>query len=173
MTSSPDAARPRPLRTIRKRYIGTVSTKGVASLALPRVTFDSVTVVCGVEVTAVDRAGRVVTSADGRRFGYDVLVFATGVRARVPEIPGLTTARLPGGVHLLRTLDDAREITAATVNARRAVVLGAGVLGLEAACGLAQRGLHVTVVHSGSHLMDRQLDAEAAAAVGHGLGRVG
>jgi assimilatory nitrate reductase electron transfer subunit len=145
----------------------------VASLALPRVAFDGVTVACGVEVTAVDRPGRVVTGADGRRFGYDVLVLATGARARVPEIPGLTTDHLPAGVHPLRTLDDAREITAATVNARRAVVLGAGVLGLEAACGLAQRGLHVTVVHRGSHLMDRQLDAEAAAAVGHGLARLG
>ena len=66
-------------------------------------------------------------------------------------------------MHALRTLDDAREIVAATVNARRAVVVGGGVLGLEVACGLARRGLHVTVVHGGAHLMDRQLDAAAAA----------
>jgi assimilatory nitrate reductase electron transfer subunit len=76
-------------------------------------------------------------------------------------------------VHPLRTIDDAREIVAATLNARRAVVLGAGVLGLEAACGLAERGVHVTVVHPAPALMERQLDGEASRAVEAAMGRLG
>ena len=83
-----------------------------------------------------------------------------GARARIPDLFGRRAADdLPAGAHALRTLDDAREIVAATVNAQRAVVVGGGVLGLEVACGLAGRGVHVTVVHGGAHLMDRQLDA--------------
>ncbi|HEY8721057.1 FAD-dependent oxidoreductase [Pengzhenrongella sp.] len=154
----------------------------VASLTLPRVGLRGVQVLSGVVAASIDRSERTITSTDGQEFGYDVLVLATGARARVPELAGLTadgiadedaTDALPAGVHALRTLDDAREIVAATVNARRAVVLGAGVLGLEAACGLARRGLNVTVVHRGSHVMDRQLDTDAAAAVTHGLRRLG
>lgn len=86
--------------------------------------------------------------------------------------PDTDTDLLPG-VHALRTLDDAREIVAAGLNAHRAVVLGGGVLGLEAACGLARRGLCVTLVHAGPHLMDRQLDPAAAEAVTHGLTALG
>ncbi|WP_024287482.1 FAD-dependent oxidoreductase [Cellulomonas sp. KRMCY2] len=140
----------------------------------------------GTTALAIDRVRRSVSTDAAGPVGYDLLVLATGARARVPEIPGLEElagldpldrpmrpGALPAGVHALRTLDDAREIVAATVNARRAVVLGGGVLGLEAACGLARRGLHVTVVHAGPHLMDRQLDREAADAVLHGLDRLG
>ncbi|QTE28246.1 FAD-dependent oxidoreductase [Pengzhenrongella sicca] len=158
----------------------------VASLALPRQELPGVRVLLGAAVAGLDRLERVVTTADGARFGYDVAVLATGARARVPGIEGLPSAAvtagrapaglpagLPAGVHALRTLDDAREIVAATVNARHAVVLGGGVLGLEAACGLARRGLHVTVVHRGLHLMDRQLDPAAAAAVAGGLAALG
>ena len=76
---------------------------------------------------------------------------------------------LPAGVHALRTLDDAREIVAAAVNARRAVVLGGGLLGLEAARGLARRGARR---HRAStprrHLMERQLDATRRAGSSQG-----
>lgn len=168
----------------------------VASLTLPRTTLPGVTVRPGAVVTRIDRVARAVHVAarctaplDGDDMGppraeelagqvpYDVLVLATGARARIPAIAGLDLPDrpegLPAGAHALRTLDDAREIVAATVNARRAVVLGAGVLGLEAACGLARRGVEVTVLHGGGHLMDRQLDAEAADGVVHALGRLG
>ncbi len=95
------------------------------------------------------------------------LVLATGSSARIPPLAGLAGAPgvLPRGVHPLRTIDDAREIVAATLNARRAVVLGAGVLGLEAASGLTQRGCDVTVVHPAAGLMERQLDAGASRVV--------
>ena len=76
-------------------------------------------------------------------------------------------------MHPLRTIDDAREIVAATLNARRAVVLGAGVLGLEAACGLAARGVAVTVVHPAAALMERQLDSDASRVVESAMGSLG
>jgi assimilatory nitrate reductase electron transfer subunit len=138
----------------------------VASLSLPRTLHTGTRVLPGRECVALDRVERVVVDAGGERHPYDVAVLATGARARIPDLRGFgPDGGLPAGVHALRTLDDAREIVAATVNARVAVVAGAGVLGLEVACGLARRGLDVTVVHGGDHLMDRQLDAAAAGTV--------
>ena len=113
----------------------------------------------GVAAAGIDRAARVVLADDGTAHPYDRLVLATGSRARVPDLPGLE--HLPAGVHTLRTLDDAREIVAATLNAPRAVVVGGGVLGVEAALGLAARGLQVALVHGAATPMDRQLDAGA------------
>ncbi len=115
----------------------------------------------GRAATSVDRNGRIVLDAAGIGHRFDVLVFATGSRARIPALDGLASGKLPPGVHALRTLDDAREIVAATMNARSAVVVGGGVLGLEAATGLARRGLSVTLVHAADTLMERQLDASA------------
>lgn len=145
----------------------------VASIMLPRPgdRGPGAAVHAGTTALAIDRGARVVLDDAGAAHRYDALVLATGARARVPDLPGLVP--LPAGAHALRTLDDAREIVAATANARRAVVVGAGVLGLEAACGLAGRGLDVTVVHTGAHVMDRQLDADAAGAVVAGLDRLG
>ncbi|WP_246169605.1 FAD-dependent oxidoreductase [Actinotalea subterranea] len=169
----------------------------VASLTLPSVPAGapgtaSVDVRRGTCAVAIDRERRVVVADDGGTHPYDVLVLATGSRARVPAITGLTAPEdrrdrdvatdgagapprpgLPAGVHALRTLDDAREIVAAAVNAHAAVVLGGGVLGIEAAAGLAGRGVRVTVVHGGPHLMDRQLGPEAAAAAERALDRLG
>ncbi len=137
----------------------------VASITLPGNARRSATeVLPGTRAVTVDRSAGVVHDHAGEQHPYDVLVLATGARARIPDLFGRRgDDGLPAGVHALRTLDDAREIVAATVNARRAVVVGGGVLGLEVACGLAHRGLPVTVVHGGAHLMDRQLDAAAAA----------
>lgn len=144
----------------------------VASLALPALTHERATVRRGAQVLHVDRRTQQVLADDGTTHRYDVLVLATGSAARIPAVRGLGDG-LPAGVHSLRTLDDAREIVAATVNARRAVVVGAGVLGLEAACGLARRGLAVTVVHGGASLMDRQLGADAALVAARTLARLG
>ncbi|MBO3083784.1 FAD-dependent oxidoreductase [Cellulomonas fengjieae] len=136
----------------------------VAAIALPRAAQRGVAeILPGTTAVTVDRCAGVVHDQAGERHPYDVLVLATGARARVPDLFGRRPGDdLPAGVHALRTLDDAREIVAATANARRAVVVGGGVLGLEVACGLAHRGLAVTVVHGGAHLMDRQLDGPAA-----------
>ncbi|GAB3084662.1 FAD-dependent oxidoreductase [Micromonospora schwarzwaldensis] len=115
----------------------------------------------GTSVSTVDRAAREVRTADGGRYGYDHLVLATGSRAVVPPLPGLDP--LPDRVVPFRTLADCRRILAVARDARRALVLGGGLLGLEAARGLAARGLDVTVVHPNGHLMERQLDPAAGA----------
>ena len=119
----------------------------------------------GVSALRVDRAGREVELSDGDRLGYDRLVLATGARAFVPSIPGLGAepGEPPRHVHVLRDVDDTRAVVARAANARHAVVLGGGVLGLEAACGLRHRGLAVTVVQDQPHLMAGQVEADAAA----------
>jgi assimilatory nitrate reductase electron transfer subunit len=114
----------------------------------------------GVAAVRIDREGRAIELADGRRRLYDRLVLATGARAFVPPLPGLELE--PRHVHVLRTLDDCRNIAARAINSRHAVVLGGGVLGLEAACGLRRRGVPVTVVDLDQHLMATQLDAPVA-----------
>jgi assimilatory nitrate reductase electron transfer subunit len=127
----------------------------------------------GVAATAIDRAAREVRTDDGDRIGYDHLVLATGSRAVVPPLPGLDPADLPQRVAVFRTLDDCRRILAAARGARRALVLGGGLLGLEAARGLAARGLDVTVVHPTGHLMERQLDPAAGAVLAGTLAGLG
>ena len=102
----------------------------------------------GVAVTAIDRAAREVHTDDGDRHGYDHLVLATGSRAVVPPLPGLDPAlpeRVVAVPHPRRLPADPRRAPTAPA---RALVLGGGLLGLEAARGLAARGLDVTVVHA-------------------------
>lgn len=147
----------------------------LASLTLPTPDHPRLTVLRGTTATGIDREDRVVTTDDGTRHRYDQLVLATGASARIPPLAGLGTGSgdLPLGVHALRTIDDAREVVAATLNARRAVVLGAGVLGIEAASGLAQRGCAVTVVHPMEALMERQLDGAASRVLAAVMPRAG
>jgi assimilatory nitrate reductase electron transfer subunit len=146
----------------------------VAAITLPGADDERVAVHRGTEAIAIDRAARRVVTGEGAH-PYDVVVLATGAAARIPAVPGLSDrpGGLPRGAHALRTLDDAREIVAASVNARHAVVVGAGVLGLEVACGLARRGVAVSLVHGGESLMDRQLDAAAGRVVEGGLAGLG
>jgi ferredoxin-nitrate reductase len=117
------------------------------------------------EVRALDLSARSVELTDGDRLSYDRLVLATGSTAVVPEIAGM---RRPG-VHVFRTLQDARQIIDSSTRARRAVVVGGGLLGVEAARGLRARGVHVTLVHAARRLMDRQLDVPAALMLERGL----
>jgi assimilatory nitrate reductase electron transfer subunit len=127
----------------------------------------------GVTVTTVDRAARQLTTADGEQIEYDHLVLATGSRALVPPLAGLDTTNLPDRVAVFRTLDDCRRILATADGARTALVLGGGLLGLEAARGLAARGLDVQVVHAVGHLMERQLDPGASAVLVRTLAGIG
>lgn len=115
----------------------------------------------GVRVTTVDRQARTVTIDGGEVLPYDALVLATGSSAVVPPVHGIAgpSGTLLPGVFVFRTLDDCADIAAAAGRARKAIVVGGGLLGLEAARGLLEHGLQVDVVHGAAHLMDVQLDA--------------
>lgn len=140
-------------------------TRDLGSIMMPQLAHARLETSLGSTVCEIDREDRVVVTADGRRTRYDQLVLATGAAARVPDLKGLGTAgEPPRGVRTLRTIDDARGLAAASMNSRSAVVLGAGVLGLEIAAGLARRGVPVTLVHPAPTMMERQLD-EASAGV--------
>ena len=123
---------------------------------------NAITLHSGNRVTAIDRAARVVTAADGLQVRYDVLLIATGSRPYVPPMDNIRDERgeLRPGVFGFRTLDDCNAMMAAAKQSRSAVVLGGGLLGLEAARGLMTHGPAVHVVQSGQHLMNAQLDAE-------------
>ena len=113
-----------------------------------------ITLHVGKRVTRIDREQQVVY-ADGVEEPYDVLVIATGSKPFVPPVPGTTLQ----GVFVFRTLDDCRNITDYALDCRRAVVIGGGLLGLEAAKGLMTHNLEeVTVVEVGPWLMGVQLD---------------
>ncbi|MFW7415631.1 FAD-dependent oxidoreductase [Demequina sp. SO4-18] len=144
------------------------------SLALPAAEADRVRVLTGVAAVSIDRSAREVVDSAGDRHRYDRLVIATGSQARVPGIHGVANDRGPmPGVSVLKDLDDARRIVTAIPKARRAVVLGAGVLGLEVATGLAAQGLAVTLVHHHGRLMERQLGDAAAQVTAGSLRKLG
>lgn len=114
----------------------------------------------GVAVTSVDRTERLIHCSDGTTDTYDTLVLATGSRSFVPPAPGLIDddGRPTEGVVAFRTLGDCETITARTGPGTRVVVIGAGLLGIEAARGALMRGSHVTVVHPRAYPMEKQMD---------------
>ncbi len=117
----------------------------------------------GVRVVRVDRYARVVHADDGTRMHYDKLVIATGSRSFFPPMDGmwLDDKTLTPGVFGFRSLDDCTAMLAYAQDARTAVVIGGGLLGLEAARGLMNHGLKTHVVHATSTLMNAQLDDTA------------
>ena len=117
-----------------------------------------VTLRYGVRATAVDAAARNVTLAGGTRLSFSKLVFATGSQPIKPDIPGMD---LPG-VLTFRDVDDVNALAASKAAGTRVVVIGGGLLGLEAAYGLAKAGARVTLLHLMDRLMERQLDHRAA-----------
>lgn len=112
----------------------------------------------GKKITGIDRIKRVVLAEDGTSAQYDRLLLATGSNPILLPIPGMT---LPG-VLTYRDIADTEGMIAATGQYKKAVVIGGGLLGLEAANGLKQRGMDVTVVHLADWLMERQLDRTAS-----------
>jgi len=117
-----------------------------------------VTLRYGERATAVDATARNVTLAGGTQLSFSKLVFATGSQPIKPDIPGMD---LPG-VLTFRDVDDVNAIAAAKAAGTRVVVIGGGLLGLEAAYGLAKAGARVTLLHLMDRLMERQLDHRAA-----------
>lgn len=110
-------------------------------------------------VTQVNRARRTVSCDDGTQAAYDRLLLATGSTPTILPVPGHDL----DGVVAFRDIDDVNRMIEASSRYRHAVVIGGGLLGLEAANGLAARGMKVSVVHLGATLLDRQLDGDAAA----------
>ena len=123
-----------------------------------------VTLRAGERITEIDRENQTVTSSHGDTEAFDELVIATGSRALIPALTGLTNAdgeRLKG-VFAMRTLADCHHIAGYAAKAGRAAVIGGGLLGLEAARGLAQHGAQVHLVHRSNCLMSAQLDQRAS-----------
>ncbi len=123
--------------------------------------------VTGERVIAIDRDARTATTSGGLVLPWDELVLATGSSAPVPDLPGSEHARV------YRTIDDVDALVAETRDLAerhgrpaQVVVAGGGLLGLEAAGGLAKLGAHAAVVHSGGWLMSAQLDEGAGRALG-------
>ncbi len=115
---------------------------------------NGITLHAGHRVTHIDRKRCTVTADDGTRVPYDRLLLATGSNPVMLPIPGIG---LPG-VMAYRSIHDVERMLAASQSGKHAVVIGGGLLGLEAANGLMLQGMQVSVIHRGAWLMERQLD---------------
>ena len=120
----------------------------------------------GARVVAIDLSAGLARLAGAEVIGFDRLVFATGSRPYLPDIPGVDAR----GVMGFRTLGDARVLDEVLAPGDPVVVIGGGLLGLEAAHGLTARGMAVTVVHRQPWLMNRQLDADGGEMLAGQLG---
>ncbi|MCM2450667.1 nitrite reductase large subunit NirB [Agrobacterium vitis] len=112
----------------------------------------------GAKVSGIDRQAKSVTSENGITAAYDKLVIATGSLPFIIPVPG---HQLPG-VLAYRDLDDVEKMLEISKGQGRAIIIGAGLLGLEAAYGLKRQGMEVTVIHLMPTIMERQLDPAAA-----------
>jgi nitrite reductase (NADH) large subunit len=130
---------------------------------------NGITLIAGDPVSHIDRAAQVVQCQSGALLSYDKLLLATGSDPFIIPVPGKD---LPGVV-TFRDLDDVNKMLRAADNGKNAVVIGGGLLGLEAAHGLAQRGMNVTVIHLMPTLMERQLDEAAGFLLAEELKRRG
>ncbi len=116
-----------------------------------------ITLHLGKKITRIDRGNRLVIAEDGTAVAYDRLLLATGSTPFMLPVPGKELK----GVIAYRDIQDTNEMIEAARKYKHAVVIGGGLLGLEAANGLKLRGMDVTVVHLPNWLMERQLDPAA------------
>jgi nitrite reductase (NADH) large subunit len=113
----------------------------------------------GTEIMHIDPSARVAATKNGQSFSYDRLLLATGGISFVPPIKGVPAA----GIFTLRTIDDANAIKERAKKAKRLVLIGGGLLGLEAGNGLRKLGIEVSVVEFFPRLLPRQMDVPGAA----------
>lgn len=118
---------------------------------------NGITLHLGKKVAKIDRVRRQVVAEDGTTADYDRLLIATGSNPFILPVPGKEL----DGVIAYRDIADTQAMIYAAAKYQHAVVIGGGLLGLEAANGLMLRGMQVTVVHLGDWLMERQLDDQA------------
>ena len=123
----------------------------------------------GTDITEIDPMQKWIVARDGKRLSYDKILLACGAKSFHPPIKGAET----GGVFTLRTLEDAQAIREKALGCRRAVVLGGGVLGLEAGNSLRKLGLEVSVVEFLPRLLPRQTDEMAASILQKMMERMG
>ena len=136
---------------------------------------NGITLHAGRPVERIDLPRRTVHAADDIEEPYDTLVIATGSSPVIPPIANVRDeqGRVKEGVFSFRTLDDCHRIMRFAAHARRAAVIGGGLLGLEAARGLLNWGLDTHVVHLMPHLMEAQIDAQAGAVLRGQFERMG
>jgi nitrite reductase (NADH) large subunit len=129
----------------------------------------------GVRVERIDTAAKLVLADDGTATPYDHLVLATGSSSFVPPVRGVRRddGSLLPGVFGFRTIDDTRAMIDAAGTHHRAVVVGGGLLGLEAARALQTYGMTVDLVDAAPHLMSAQCDADAGAIIRAGVEALG
>jgi nitrite reductase (NADH) large subunit len=151
---------PRPAydRVRLTTYFATRSADGLLLGGTGWYAANGIELLLGTRVAGVDRMRRQATTADGRVLDYDLLVLATGSAPFVPPVPGVDKA----GTFVYRTIDDLDAILAYCAGARRAIVVGGGLLGLEAARAVLDSGLETHVVEVAPRLMPRQLDGTAS-----------
>ena len=117
----------------------------------------------GASVKKINKKEKFAITTEGDIYPFDKLLIATGSSAFIPPIKGIQNrGNLNQGVFTFRNLDDAKSMISWAQRCRKAIVIGGGLLGLEAARGLIRQGVEVTVVHLMDRLMDMQLDAAAA-----------
>jgi nitrite reductase (NADH) large subunit len=147
-------------RVALSKYVaGGLEQEALITHSLADLTAAGVTYRAGTAIASLDLASRRAVTASGKTVDYDWCVVATGSRAVRLPFPG---ADLPGVVPW-RDLAESRAMLRAAREGGPAVVIGGGLLGLEAAAGLAARGMRVTVLHAVGWPMERQLDTEAGA----------
>lgn len=119
---------------------------------------NGITLHTGTAVARIDKETKQVVTEDGERVPYDKVLIATGSTSFILPIPGSDKEGVVG----FRDISDCEQMIQAAKSYRKAAVIGGGLLGLEAAKGLVQLGMDVTVVHLMEDLMERQLDHQAA-----------
>ncbi len=169
---SGESALPYYRPALTKQLLGSITAENIA--IKPASWYDApgrdIMTLTGRTVTTIDTTKKTVTLADGNVFPYDKLIYALGARCFIPPFEGSDRPN----VIAVRTADDAARVRKIAQSAKSAVVIGGGVLGLEAAWSLHQGGLSVCVVEFDARVMARQVDADtseriARAMMDHGV----
>jgi len=118
----------------------------------------------GISVTAVSPQSKTVSLSNGEKESYDKLLIASGASTFIPPVPGMKKpdGTVSDGVYELRSLDDAVKIKQAAQKAKRIVILGAGLVGIDAASSLSALGKTAVLVEARSHILPVQLDRRSA-----------
>ena len=156
---NPEAALPYQRPPLSKAFLTGVSDEAALAFKPAAMYAGQNIELLNASAVSIDRARKKLTLSDGQELDYGHLVLATGARARSLPVPGTTLA----GVHALRTLDDALRLRPCLATARKAVVIGAGFIGLEFAAVAATKGLSVHVIEALDRPMARAISPAVSA----------